>query len=185
VTHHGKYYHLDDIGLSMRPVRQEGCPIWVGGSVTASVKRAAKIGDAWIASFSQTFGELEDLKSDYDAARKEAGLAPPSTQPVCRECFIGPAGGDALESCRPALLYKYQAYASWGNANIGADTLEKNFDQFMADRFIVGDTAMVRDQIAQVTEATNCDHLVLRMHWPGLNPAETLKSIERATAVIA
>lgn len=185
VTHHGRYYHLDDIGLSLRPVRPEGCPIWVGGSVSASVRRAARIGDAWIASFSQTFDELTGLKRDYDAARAEAGRPQPATRPVCRECFIGPDGADALAVCRAALLYKYQAYASWGNANVGAETLAANFDRFVDDRFIVGDAARVKDQIARVAESTGSDHLILRMHWPGLDPAETLKSIERAKAVIA
>jgi len=184
VTHHGKYYHLDDIGLSMRPVRPEGCPIWVGGSVPAAVKRAARIGDAWIASFSQTFDELEALKGDYDSARTEAGLAPPTTQPVCRETFIGPDGADALGMCRAALLYKYKAYAAWGNANVGGDTLEANFDEFVDSHFIVGDLAKVKDQVARTVEATNCDHFILRMNWPGLGPAETLKSIERAASII-
>ena len=184
VTHHGKYYQLDDIGLSMRPVRPEGCPIWVGGSVPASVKRAARIGDAWIASFSQTFEELASLKQDYDVARSEAGLSPPPTQPVCREAFIGPDGADALEICRSALLYKYKAYAAWGNANVGQFDLEKNFDAFVESRFIIGDSAKARDQIARVVETTGSDHLILRMHWPGLDPTETLKSIDRAQAII-
>ena len=182
VTHHGKYYHLDDIGLSMRPVRPEGYPIWVGGSVPASVRRAAKIGDAWITSFSQTFDELASLKQDYDAARKEAGLAPPSTQPVCRECFIGPDNATALATCRAALLYKYKAYAAWGNANLGAD-LEENFDAFIDSHFIVGDIVKVKEQVARVIESTGADHLILRMHWPSLDTAETLKSIERAQAI--
>ena len=89
-----------------------------------------------------------------------------------------------MEICRAALLYKYKAYASWGNANVGADELEKNFDTFVADRFIVGDAARVKDQIARVVEATDSDHVILRMHWPGLDPAETLRSIERAKAII-
>jgi len=182
VTHHGKYYHLDGIGLSMRPVRPEGCPIWVGGSVPASVKRAAKVGDAWITSFSQTFDELASLKQDYDAARSEAGLPAPATQPVCRECFIGPDNATALATCRAALLYKYKAYAAWGNANIGAD-LEANFDAFVDSHFIVGDIVKVKEQVARVVESTGADHLILRMHWPGLDPAETLKSIERAKAI--
>jgi alkanesulfonate monooxygenase SsuD/methylene tetrahydromethanopterin reductase-like flavin-dependent oxidoreductase (luciferase family) len=182
VTHHGKYYHLDNIGLSMRPVRPEGCPIWVGGSVPASVRRAAKVGDAWITSFSQTFDELASLKKDYDAARTEAGLPPPPTQPVCRECFIGPDTATALATCRAALLYKYKAYASWGNANLSAD-LEANFDAFIDSHFIVGDIVKVKEQVARVIESTGADHLILRMHWPSLDTKETLKSIERAKAI--
>ena len=71
---------------------------------------------------------------------------------------------------------------AWGNANIGAD-LEANFDAFVDSHFIVGDIVKVKEQVARVVESTGADHLILRMHWPGLDPAETLKSIERAKAI--
>ena len=71
-----------------------------------------------------------------------------------------------------------------GNANVGGDTLERNFDAFVDSHFIVGDLAKVKDQIARTIEAMNSDHFILRMNWPGLEPAETLKSIERAQAII-
>jgi alkanesulfonate monooxygenase SsuD/methylene tetrahydromethanopterin reductase-like flavin-dependent oxidoreductase (luciferase family) len=184
VTHHGKYYHLDDVGLSMRPVRPEGCPIWIGGAVKAAVQRAARIGDAWMANFSQRFDELEALKADYDAARSDAGLPPPSTQPVCRETFIGPDGTNALDICRHALEYKYKAYASWGTSSFTAEELERDFDGFVDSHFIVGDLVKVRDQIAKVAASMKSDHFIFRMHWPGLDIADTLKSIERAQSII-
>jgi alkanesulfonate monooxygenase SsuD/methylene tetrahydromethanopterin reductase-like flavin-dependent oxidoreductase (luciferase family) len=185
VTHHGKYYHLDDIGLSMRPVRPEGCPIWIGGGVPAAVRRAARLGDTWIASFSQTIDELHSLKGDYDSARVAAGLGSPPERPVCRECFIGPDGKDALAMCREALLYKYKAYAAWGNTNVGAARFEERFDEFVNERFLIGDSARVRDQMDRLVESTGCDHLLLRMHWPGMSTQESLASIERARILIA
>src|ERR1700709_2695225 len=39
VTFHGKYFHFDDIGLSLRPKRPGGIPIWVGSAVDEGVKR--------------------------------------------------------------------------------------------------------------------------------------------------
>jgi alkanesulfonate monooxygenase SsuD/methylene tetrahydromethanopterin reductase-like flavin-dependent oxidoreductase (luciferase family) len=130
--------------------------------------------------FSQTCHDLPAVTAAYDGAGRDAGLPPPATQPVCRECFIGADGEDALAICRPALLYKYKAYASWGNANVGGDALEKNFDAFIDSHFIVGDLAKCRDQIARTVASMRSDHMILRMNWPGLDPAETLRSIERA-----
>jgi alkanesulfonate monooxygenase SsuD/methylene tetrahydromethanopterin reductase-like flavin-dependent oxidoreductase (luciferase family) len=185
VTFHGRYYTVEDIGLGMHPVSPEGCPIWVGGSVPPAVERAARIGDAWIASFSQTRGELVGLAETYRAARKAAGLAPPPTQPLCRECFIGASGESALADCRAALLYKYEAYASWGNANVGASEFAARFDGFMKDRFVVGDTAQVIDELQRYRDEIGADHLILRMQWPGMDPEQVLASARRLEKVIA
>ena len=51
VTHHGKYFAVEDCGLSLRPRHPEGCSLWVGGAAESSIERAAKIADAWLGSF--------------------------------------------------------------------------------------------------------------------------------------
>ena len=49
VTHHGRYFSLEDEKISLPPVRPGGPPILVGaGAHKAGIDRAARIGDAWI-----------------------------------------------------------------------------------------------------------------------------------------
>lgn len=44
---HGKYVHVDGLLLDPKPVQKPYPPIWVGGESGPSMRRAARIGDAW------------------------------------------------------------------------------------------------------------------------------------------
>jgi probable F420-dependent oxidoreductase len=48
VTSHGREHHIDGAGLNPLPV-QRPIPLWVGGGVRASVRRAARRAAGWIA----------------------------------------------------------------------------------------------------------------------------------------
>lgn len=187
VTFEGNYYRLRDVGLSLKPKRPGGPPIWVGGSAPAAVERAARIGDAWIASFSPTLAELTAQMRTYGAAREAAGLPEPQARPLCRECHVGADDRTALSEVRGPLLYKYEAYASWGNERVGAsrDAFAQAFDGFCRDRFLIGDAARVKDEILRYREALGVDHLILRLQWPGLDQRTVLDSIERLGRIIA
>ena len=44
---HGKYVHIDGLLTDPKPVQKPHPPIWVGGESGLSMRRAARIGDAW------------------------------------------------------------------------------------------------------------------------------------------
>jgi probable F420-dependent oxidoreductase len=46
VTFHGRWRHLEEIGIRPRPL-QRPIPIWLGGNAEASVRRVAAMGDGW------------------------------------------------------------------------------------------------------------------------------------------
>lgn len=49
VTHHGKYYTLNDVTVQPKPV-QNLPPIWIGGRSEAAIRRTARVGDGWLVS---------------------------------------------------------------------------------------------------------------------------------------
>jgi probable F420-dependent oxidoreductase len=49
VSHHGRHYQFDDVTITPRPSSK--IDIWVGGRSVAALKRVARIGDGWFASF--------------------------------------------------------------------------------------------------------------------------------------
>jgi len=70
VEYHGKHYNFDR--LEMSPVPEKPVPILVGGVSDPALKRAARIGDGWIA-VQRTTAELRELLGKLGALRKEYG----------------------------------------------------------------------------------------------------------------
>lgn len=187
VTHHGKHFHLDDVGLSLKPKQPKGPPVWVAAVVEKAIERAAVLGDEWLITFYPTIAALEGQLKLYRTARAAAGLPPATDYPLCRECYVGPDMAAALAAAEGPLKYKYAAYASWGQDKILAheDRFDQPFDDFRTDRFIIGDEAAVRDELQRYRDRLGVEHFIMRMQWPGLDQDLVLKSIERLGRIAA
>jgi len=183
VSHKGRYFDLPGVRASLKPKRPGGPPIWVGGDVEGAVKRAARIGDAWIVSPMVPIDEVRRLVGVFRDTRQAANLPAATSFPIIRECHVG-----HLNEARDPLLFKYQAYAAWGQNDTGsvpADRLAKDFDRFAQERFVIGDEAQVLDTIERYRATTGIDHMLLRVQWPGLDQVTALRSIERLGRVVA
>jgi alkanesulfonate monooxygenase SsuD/methylene tetrahydromethanopterin reductase-like flavin-dependent oxidoreductase (luciferase family) len=179
VSHCGRFYNVQDAGLSVRPVRGR-VPVWVAAQAETAIKRAARIGDAWLIVPSATLTEVAAQMRVYRAALAEAGRQA-ECFPIERECYVGASHKSALEECRGPLEYKYAAYAAWGLRG----STEVPFEDFVRDRFIIGDAAYVKEEIARYREALGVDHFVLRVQWPGLPQEQALGSIQRLGEILA
>ena len=169
VTHHGRFYHVENEALSLKPVRTGGVPIWMGATVEASIKRAARLADAWLTDPTPTLDRLaEHMKIFRDAAR-EAG-APDKPAVLMRECHVG-----AMVDCQGPLEYKYDAYSSWGMA----PTQKPAFADYARNRFLIGDAIAVKEEVAKYRETLGIDHLIVRCHWPKMDYAKSLATIRQ------
>jgi alkanesulfonate monooxygenase SsuD/methylene tetrahydromethanopterin reductase-like flavin-dependent oxidoreductase (luciferase family) len=97
----------------VKPVRPGGPPLYIAGQADVSVKRAARIGDAWLIVNTSGLGKVTALMQTYRAALKEYGRTPMEF-PITVECYVGARHATAHAECRGPLEYKYNAYASWG-----------------------------------------------------------------------
>ena len=88
ITHEGKFFTVRDAGISVKPVRAGGPPIYVAGLVMSAVRRAARIGDAWLIANASSIQEITPQMHTYRAALKEFGR-PPLEFPIARECYVG------------------------------------------------------------------------------------------------
>jgi probable F420-dependent oxidoreductase len=68
VEFHGKYYDFDR--LIMAPVPKKKIPIYVGGTTTPALRRAARYGDGWV-SVIHNMSEVEALMAELNGYRKE------------------------------------------------------------------------------------------------------------------
>jgi alkanesulfonate monooxygenase SsuD/methylene tetrahydromethanopterin reductase-like flavin-dependent oxidoreductase (luciferase family) len=181
ITHEGKFFTVRDAGISLKPARPGGPPIYIAGLVDSAVRRAARIGDAWLIANASSIQEITPQMQTYRAALTEFGRTPHEF-PIARECYVGSSQASAYEECRAALEYKYAAYAAWGMTSPLEGT---TFADFAKDRFIIGDKASVRDEILRYTELLGVDHFIMRSQWPGLEQENVLASIQRLGEIFA
>jgi len=181
VTHAGHFYAVKDHGISLKPLRPGGPPVWVAGLVEAAVKRAARIGDAWLIANATTLGATEPLMAVYRDTLRELGKQIEEF-PIARECYVGRSNATAFEECRAALEYKYNSYAAWG---MESPTAKMTFEDVARDRFIIGDKVAVKEEIARWRERLGVNHFVMRVQWPGLEQAKVLGSIRRLGEIFA
>jgi alkanesulfonate monooxygenase SsuD/methylene tetrahydromethanopterin reductase-like flavin-dependent oxidoreductase (luciferase family) len=178
VTHKGRFYQVDDLAIGLKPVRAGGPPIWMAGTAHVAIQRAARMADAWLIVPSTPLVGLVEQMRVY---REALGSRVPDCFPIVRECYVGADRRTALDECRGALQYKYNAYASWGLA----DRQPASFEDLVHDRFIIGDVAFVKEEIARYREALGVDHFMMRCHWPGLEFDKALASIRRLGEIFA
>jgi alkanesulfonate monooxygenase SsuD/methylene tetrahydromethanopterin reductase-like flavin-dependent oxidoreductase (luciferase family) len=180
VTHQGRFFTVNDSGLSVKPVRPGGPPLYIAAQADVPVKRAARIGDAWLIVNIRGIANLVPLMQTYRAALKEYGRTPVE-YPITVECYVGERHATAHEECREPLEFKYSAYAAWGME----DRTASSFEDFARDRFIIGDKVSVKEEIARYREILGVDHFIMRCQWPGLPQERALGSIKRLGEIFA
>lgn len=187
VEHQGRFHRLGGVQASLKPRRPGGPPLWLAGDVEVAVKRAARLGDAWMPSPMVSREAAGRLGALFQEARAAAGLPPASEFPAIRECHVGSGTGRALDEVREPLAFKYESYASWGGDSgfVPADRIRQDFDRFAADRFLIGSQSEVVEQIEHYRETTAINHILARVQWPGLDQKTTLRTIDRLGGVIA
>jgi probable F420-dependent oxidoreductase len=86
VTHHGRFYHLDDAKLGIRPVQQP-LPIWMGTAHPDAIRRAARIADGWMGAGGSS---TEDFRRAVPLLRESLEKAgrDPKGFPISKRIFI-------------------------------------------------------------------------------------------------
>ncbi len=78
VTHHGRYFNMDNVNVDPKPAQQPSIPIILGGSADGPLQRAAQAGDGWVAGGTanpETWGQAWQKVRGYAV---EAGKDPDS-----------------------------------------------------------------------------------------------------------
>ena len=114
VTHKGRFYEVNDHAIGLKPVREGGPPIWMAATADAAIKRAARIGDAWMIVPSTP---LAELASRCGCIARRSAAAYPTVSRWCANAMSGRTTGQRSTSAAAPLQYKYDAYASWGLAD--------------------------------------------------------------------
>ncbi len=179
VTHAGPRFPLRDVQLSMPPAQKPRPPIWLGGNTDAGVKRAARLGDAWLMNPHTTLASLERQQTLFRETRRALGRPDAPETPLIKECVVAESAATAVSEARPYLEAKYKAYQQWkqDEALPPGETFTLGFEDLARDRFVVGDPARVVDELTRYRERLGVTHFVFRVQWPGTPQATVLRSI--------
>ena len=180
----GDHFRLTRQVPSLQPKQPDGPPIWIAGEVDAAVRRAARLGDAWIPLPVPNRETLIPLLEFFRRERASVGLEPVAEQPLMREVYVGASTATAFDECVGALKYKYQAYAGWGQEESATSSasFDDDFRDFARDRFVIGDAQTVSDELKRYRDELGIGHMICRVQWPGLSQAQVLATIERLGA---
>ncbi|MGE2832531.1 LLM class flavin-dependent oxidoreductase [Mycobacterium sp. SMC-4] len=185
VTFSGKHYQVTDAGVGLRCVQKGGPPIYIAAMADVAIDRAARLGDGWLIEPMAALPQLAEQVAVYRKSLADAGKPAESPAVLTRECYIGSSRKSALEECRPALQAKYQAYSSWGSVSDSRVDEVLSFEEYAADRFLIGDEASVADEIACFAETLGVDQFLMRTQWLGLPIEQSVRTIEALGRIFA
>ena len=174
-------YALSNFTLEPKPLQKPRPPIWLGGWGKLSIQRAAALGDAWIPGPTANLAKLKEAQARYNDHLLELGIDPQSRpRPLTRDVIIASREEDAEELAQSYLLPAYRdEYSTWSHPLIGTSdsTATDILAELRRDRFIIGSPSRVIEQVKYFKEQFGMDHLVCRLHFPGMPPEKVLAAV--------
>ncbi|MFP4590453.1 MAG: LLM class flavin-dependent oxidoreductase [Halobacteriales archaeon] len=161
------------------PPAGDGPPILLGGSAKLAVRRAARLGDGWIAPSSLDAEGLRVRVEDIDRVREAEGLDGPFQIYVLRHGFVADTAEAAWEAMRPGYVYLQRRYASWYRGE-PVDELPAARRQELRERAIVGPPNDVTAELRALADVVGEDvHVILRTYFPGIGTDRMRRTVHR------
>jgi probable F420-dependent oxidoreductase len=183
VSHEGRYYRITDVTLGPRPVQRPRPPIWFAGWVEPAIRRAARLGDAWLGGPSARLDELTACVRIFQEAWQQA--APAAHSPdiaLMRYVFVADSLEQAYATVGEATLHVFETtYFRWPHPVVKRPPGTLTIQRLAKDRFILGSPAQCLEQIEQFRQRLGLTHLICRLSFPGVPREASLASVERFT----
>lgn len=179
VTFEGRFWRVKDVSIRPRPLQRPRPPIWIGAAADPAVRRAARLGDAWISTSVTTFSAIADQVAVYRKARAEAGLPPAAEYAKCVELYVAETRARAFAESVPYIAAKYRSYYAWGmGKNVPGESGESlALEELVRDRFVIGAPDDVIRECLRHRDALGVTHLIPRFNFPGMSQENVLKAI--------
>lgn len=173
VDHDGRFFRVSGQAISVPTVQRPGPPIWIGASNEKTIRRAAHIGDAWLASPNVkpkfAIGSLAMFREELDAQ----GIDPTGREyPLLRELYIADTDEAALDEAEQYIRGEYLAFAEFD------EIYAKHYEDMLRKAFLFGSADTVAAHIEQLA-AGGFNHLIFRTNWPGMPADMTTRTIRR------
>jgi alkanesulfonate monooxygenase SsuD/methylene tetrahydromethanopterin reductase-like flavin-dependent oxidoreductase (luciferase family) len=171
----GRHFTLRDARVTPAPTRP--IPIRMGGQSDAAIRRAGRLGDAWLTDPLHGLETIKRWAEVYRDAAARAGC--PARVHLMRDCWISERDADLHAEWGRFLEDDWRYYFELGSFKTGrfnpaaepwlqeitsADQL--TFDRLRRDRVLCGTADEVRDELAHWIEEIQPDRVNLRFRLP-------------------
>lgn len=109
VTREGRYWRLEDVSINPKPPALP--QFWIGANVRVAIDRAARIGDAWLASPGETPEQASaSLAFFREALRKHGRERQITVFPIRRDVYVGESDAEAEATAGAVLRGGYRGF---------------------------------------------------------------------------
>jgi probable F420-dependent oxidoreductase len=155
-AHEGELYRFADVPVEPKPVQQPHPPIWIGARTERALRRAVRIGDAWIGSGSSSVDDFVAQSATVREALAATGRRP-ATFPIAKRVYIAVGDGTRLQG-------QLDAMYSW--PGLGARVA------------VTGSADEINEQLARLREA-GAEELLLHPLHDHFEQLEALAELTR------
>ncbi len=186
VSHQGDRIKLDAVSWPTRPIQRPHPPIWVAANNDPAVRRAARLGDAWMINPHTRLEVLVRQMAVYREALEAAGKPFPKVVPIIKDVYLGATREEAVRDARPFLEEKYRTYVKWGQdeALPADDSIDVPFEQLQDERFILGTPEDLIEALERYETELGVNHVAFRLQWPGAAEATPQQKVLNAIRLI-
>ncbi len=184
----GKHYRYDQVGVTPKPARVP--PILIGGFVDAAIRRAGKIGDGYISSRAQP-ERVAQAFAMASEARAKAGHQGAPIVGLLQNAFVTDDPDRDWPMIRAGIGHQLGVYAGW---RMGTDVPGRPLrvapppDEDIRRTTAFGtpdEVARALEPLASVLGRYPESHLILRLHYPGMDAAPAARAIELLAREVA
>lgn len=175
VTLGGPVFPMTHRSMVAKSVQRPMPPLWVGASADAAVRRAARVGDAWVASAHIDLATLRRQQDIFREERARSGLPQPADMPVGRLLVIAEDRETALKQVRPVVEDWYRKRGEWGWFLTEAPETDV---AGLGERWLVGDPDDCVRQIAAIRKTLGATDIICTMAYPGATQEDRLRMID-------
>jgi probable F420-dependent oxidoreductase len=168
VTHRGRHYRVENAMVVPRPVQRPRPPIWFGAWTEPAIRRAARLGDAWLAGPSANLEELTTCARLYQRACREIGQTGGKIA-LFRYVFVASNRSQAIGAAGGSFLQAFESmYFRWPHPVVKRPFGKLTIEQLAKDRIILGDPSTCIQEITRFQKELGLKHLVCRFSVPGI-----------------
>jgi probable F420-dependent oxidoreductase len=165
------------VEVTPKPHQDPSPPILIGGTVEPAFRRAALLGDGWVAPAQMPIDDIVEAKAFIEDVREAEGLDDDFGIYAAQWGYVGNSEEDAWETVRDGFLHIHGQYREFRAED---DRVER-----LRSLGLFGSPAKVAEGVDAYRDALGDDlHFMFRTYYPNLSTEELREGLQGAADVL-